>query len=159
MSFTLQAFGEKLTIKKGVEIAFSDLTFGDPIGSGGFGQVYRGRWVSKRMDVAIKMLSGRIRKEEVELLSQIDHPNIIDYYGEASGDHKYAIITEYVKGGSLHHLLHKEEVRVDHELSVQWAMEVADGMAYLHHLKIIHRDLKPLNSTLCSELLVQIFCS
>ena len=40
------------------------------------------------------------------------------------------LISEYVKGGSLHHLLHKEEVRVDHELSVQWAMEVADGNLY-----------------------------
>ena len=52
-----------------VKISFSDLEFGEKVGSGGFGTVFKGRWKSKGMDVAIKRLQNRIRKEEVSLHS------------------------------------------------------------------------------------------
>ena len=48
------------------EINFSDLEFGDQLGEGAFGVVYRGRWKSRHMDVAIKRVPGKINKTEVE---------------------------------------------------------------------------------------------
>ena len=44
---------------------FSDLEFGEKVGSGGFGTVFKGRWKSKGLEVAIKRLQTHIRKEEV----------------------------------------------------------------------------------------------
>ena len=50
-----------------VKISFSDLNFGEKVGSGGFGTVFKGHWKSKGLDVAIKRLQTQIRKEEVSL--------------------------------------------------------------------------------------------
>ena len=48
------------------EISFSDLEFGDELGEGAFGVVYRGHWKSRDLDVAIKRVPGKINKTEVE---------------------------------------------------------------------------------------------
>ena len=48
------------------EISFSDLEFGEQLGEGAFGVVYRGHWKSRDMDVAIKRVHGKINKTEVE---------------------------------------------------------------------------------------------
>ena len=47
------------------EISFSDLEFGDQVGEGAFGIVYKGHWKSRDMGVAIKRVPGRINNEEV----------------------------------------------------------------------------------------------
>ena len=47
------------------KIQFSDLEFGDALGSGGFGTVYTGFWKSRNKTVAIKKVAGLIRPEEV----------------------------------------------------------------------------------------------
>ena len=52
-----------------VKISYSDLEFGGKVGSGAFGTVFKGRWKSKGLDVAIKRLQNRIRKEEVSFHS------------------------------------------------------------------------------------------
>ena len=48
------------------EISFSDLEFGDELGEGASGVVYRGHWKSRDMDVAIKRVPGKINKTEAE---------------------------------------------------------------------------------------------
>ena len=48
------------------EISFSDLEFGEQLGEGAFGVVYRGHWKSRDMDVAIKRVPGKINETEVE---------------------------------------------------------------------------------------------
>ena len=47
------------------EISFTDLVFGDQVGEGAFGVVYKGHWKSRDINVAIKRVPGRINKEEV----------------------------------------------------------------------------------------------
>ena len=46
-------------------ISFSDLEFGDELGKGAFGSVYKGYWKSKSMTVAIKRVPGKINRQEV----------------------------------------------------------------------------------------------
>ena len=48
------------------EISFTDLEFGEQLGEGAVGVVYRGHWKSRDMDVAIKRVPGKINKTEVE---------------------------------------------------------------------------------------------
>ena len=53
------------------EICYSDLEFKDQLGEGAFGVVYRGHWMSRDMDVAIKRVPGKINKTEVEQNSAV----------------------------------------------------------------------------------------
>ena len=48
-----------------LQILFTDLEFGDELGEGAFGSVYKGHWKSQNMDVAIKRIPGKINREEV----------------------------------------------------------------------------------------------
>ena len=57
-----------VSIFLGDRIPFSDLEFDDQIGSGSYGTVYKGKWMSKGLQVAIKCMVGRIRKEEVNFV-------------------------------------------------------------------------------------------
>ena len=47
------------------EIAYSELEFGDTLGIGGQGVVFKGQWKTRSLTVAIKMVMGKIRHEEV----------------------------------------------------------------------------------------------
>lgn len=49
---------------------------------------------------------------------------------------------EYCPNGTLYNYLHKEENQLSPRLTVDWAVQIASGMQYLHQHKIIHRDLK-----------------
>ena len=49
-----------------LEINFSDLEFGEQLGEGASGVIYRGHWKSRDMDVAIKRVSGKLNETEVE---------------------------------------------------------------------------------------------
>ena len=54
------------------EIALSDVEIGDELGSGGQAEVYRGRW--KTQDVAVKIVTGKIRDEEVFIYLHSNQP-------------------------------------------------------------------------------------
>jgi serine/threonine protein kinase len=51
-----------------VKISYSDLEFGETVGGGAFGTVYKGRWKSRGLEVAIKRATNVVKKEEVSNL-------------------------------------------------------------------------------------------
>lgn len=55
------------------------------------------------------------------------------------------ILTEYMSGGSLHDFLHKVNNVLELPLILKFALDVCQGMNYLHQNNIIHRDLKTAN--------------
>ena len=127
---------------------------GQYIGGGTFGSV----WVATNIDsghlMAVKEIRlqdpqmiptivGQIR-DEVSVLQILRHPNIVSYYGIEVHRDKVYIFMEYCSGGSLAGLL--EHGRIEDETVITvYALQLLEGLAYLHESGVVHRDIKPEN--------------
>ncbi|CAN6244686.1 unnamed protein product [Urochloa humidicola] len=128
---------------------------GKSLGSGTFGQVYLGFNSESGKFCAIKEVQvilddskskERLRQlnQEVDILRQLSHQNIVQYYGSELTDEALSIYIEYVSGGSIHKLLgdygpFKEPVIRN------YTRQILSGLAYLHGRKTVHRDIKGAN--------------
>lgn len=123
------------------------------IGEGGFGTVYKGQLPGGQW-IAIK----RAKKEhfdspefssEVEILSKIDHRNLVKLLGYVDKGNERLIVTEYVSNGTLReHLDGQGDKILDFNQRLEIAIDVAHGLTYLHlyaEKQIIHRDVKSSN--------------
>jgi len=141
------------------QIAYSELTQNECLGTGGFGAVYRGLFEGR--EVAIKKLfcedDGSIsplQLEELEMevaaLRNLNHPRLVSFIGVCLQPPNLCIVTEYMPGGSLHNLLHKVKTPLTLGQQAKMAIQVCDGVAFLHNSAppVVHRDLKSLNIVL-----------
>ena len=121
------------------------------IGEGGMATVYRGRHSTLDRDVAIKVLhphlssSSRNRMRfarEAKAVERLRHDNILEIfdYSGSDADDCY-IVTEFVDGETLTHLLHRSG-RMPSEIVTLIGIEVARALGYAHREGILHRDLK-----------------
>ncbi|XP_044494758.1 probable serine/threonine-protein kinase PBL28 isoform X2 [Mangifera indica] len=136
--------------------SFSDENF---LGKGGFGRVYRGTLRSGEV-VAIKKMELPSFKPadrehefrvEVDILSRLDHPNLVSLIGYcADGKHRF-LVYEYMQKGNLQdHLNGIGEAKMDWPSRLKVALGAARGLAYLHSssavgIPIVHRDFKSTN--------------
>mmetsp|Transcript_168151 Transcript_168151/g.540133 ORF Transcript_168151/g.540133 Transcript_168151/m.540133 type:complete len:646 (-) Transcript_168151:69-2006(-) len=134
-----------------LEIGEGQLAFDKMVGEGGYGHVYRARWM--HAEVAAKAFRGgntgllsRDFFTELSVLRRLRHPNITLLVGFCFQP-RYIIVTEFVPGGSLFDLLHGKQRPLDLHLSkvVSIAREICVGMVYLHVNNIVHCDLKSSN--------------
>jgi serine/threonine protein kinase len=84
-------------------------------------------------------------KDEVATLSRLRHKNIVALVGVCTQPTKLAIITEWVPRGALRDVLLDRTIDIKFSHVLKMAMDVAEGMVYLHSKNIIHRDLKSHN--------------
>ncbi|XP_031785514.1 uncharacterized protein LOC100117604 isoform X5 [Nasonia vitripennis] len=137
-----------------VEIDFEELTLEEVIGVGGFGKVYRGFWNKK--EVAVKAArqdpdeepSATLQnvRQEAKLFWLLKHENIVQLEGVCLKMPNMCLVMEYARGGSLNRVLSGRKIRPD--VLVDWAIQIARGMDYLHNkapISLIHRDLKSSN--------------
>ncbi|WOK96863.1 hypothetical protein Cni_G05571 [Canna indica] len=131
------------------------------IGEGGFATVYKAELPDGQV-IAIK----RTKKEhiaalqaefrnEVELLTKIEHRNLVRLLGYTDKENERIIITEYVSNGTLREHLDGKYGRIlDFSQRLEIAIEVAHGLTYLHlyaEKSIIHRDVKSSNILLTED--------
>ncbi|XP_055833174.1 serine/threonine-protein kinase STY46-like isoform X2 [Solanum dulcamara] len=127
------------------------LKIGEKIASGSCGDLYRGMYLG--MDVAIKVLRSEHLNDtleyefaqEIAILRQVQHTNVVRFIGACTNSPHLCIITEYMPGGSLYEYLHKNHVVLKLSQLISFAIDVCNGMEYLHQNNIIHRDLKTAN--------------
>ncbi|GJQ82318.1 hypothetical protein Trydic_g392 [Trypoxylus dichotomus] len=137
-----------------IEIDFSELELEEVIGVGGFGKVYRGLWQGR--EVAVKAarqdpdteLSVTMQNvvKEAKLFCLLKHENIVSLEGVCLREPNMCLVLEYCRGGSLNRVLTGRKIRPD--VLVDWAIQIARGMHYLHcgaPISLIHRDLKSSN--------------
>ncbi|XP_027729916.1 serine/threonine-protein kinase TNNI3K [Vombatus ursinus] len=142
-------------------LQLSEIEFHEIIGSGSFGKVYKGRCRNKI--VAIKRYRAHtycsksdvdMFCREVSILCRLNHPCVIQFVGACLNDpSQFAIVTQYISGGSLFSLLHEQKRILDLQSKLIIAVDVAKGMEYLHTLTqpIIHRDLNSHNILLYED--------
>jgi len=124
------------------------------IGEGGMGQIYKAKAKYTGKIVALKILKSEYMEDEqlkdrffreAEVISQLDHPNIVKLYGCAP-DPKHNTIfiaMELLTGKTLFDTLRRGAPRLD--LIIQWFVEMSDALGAAHKKGIFHRDLKPEN--------------
>ncbi|XP_051503541.1 mitogen-activated protein kinase kinase kinase 21 isoform X2 [Myxocyprinus asiaticus] len=144
-----------------VQIPFSELVLEEIIGVGGFGKVYRGTWKEQEVamkaarqdpDEDIKATADSV-KQEAKLFSMLQHPNIIKLEGVCLDEPNLCLVMEYARGGTLNRALTGR--RIPPHILVNWAVQIARGMQYLHEeavVPIIHRDLKSSNILLLEKI-------
>lgn len=87
-------------------------------------------------------------ESELDVLSIITHPNIVQYYGYSLTNGIYNIKLEYCSGGDLYkYLTHKD--RLDDDFIRKFVVDVSSALIYIHEKHIIHRDIKLQNILLC----------
>jgi len=123
-----------------------------PIGAGGMGEVYRARDPRIGRDVAVKVLpsaaSGepeRLRRFELEARSAgaLNHPNVLAVYDVGSHDGVPYIVSELLAGETLRRRIGGTPLPV--RKALDYAVQIAHGLAGAHEKGIVHRDLKPEN--------------
>ena len=137
-----------------LHIDFKELKLNDVIGVGGFGKVFHATW--RKEDVAVKIAHHDPDEpgatvtnvsQEAKLFWLLDHPNIVSLRGVCLKEPNLCLVMEYAEGGSLNRVLNGRQIPPD--ILVDWAMQIAKGMHYLHveaPIPLIHRDLKSNNS-------------
>jgi calcium-dependent protein kinase len=81
---------------------------------------------------------------EINILKQIDHPNIVKIFEFYNSKDAYYLITEYCEGGELFQLISQKKILT--EIQCAYIMyQLLSAIKYCHKMKIMHRDLKPEN--------------
>lgn len=129
---------------------------GQLLGSGSFGTVYEGIaddgffFAVKEVSLLDQGSQGRQSiyqlEQEIALLSQFEHDNIVQYYGTQKDESKLYIFLELVTQGSLANLYQKYDLR-DSQVSA-YTRQILNGLKYLHDRNVVHRDIK------CANILV-----
>ncbi|RKF65041.1 Serine/threonine-protein kinase ark1 [Erysiphe neolycopersici] len=126
---------------------------GKPLGKGKFGRVYLARERGSGFICALKVLhknelqQGKVEKQvrrEIEIQSNLRHPNILQLYGHFHDSKRVFLILEYAGKGELYKHLRKEN-RFPEWKAAQYIAQMAAALKYLHKKHVMHRDIKPEN--------------
>lgn len=163
-------------------INFKELKFLKKIGEGGFGEVYLGLWNEKKVAIKKISFINKKEKipfhiiknskdyqnkinnnfnlksillkfiKEIDIISNLRHPNIVLFMGASISNNNCYLITEYIENGNLFDLLHKKKLlaetnfnQFDIKFTTNLAYEIALSIKYLHSRNITHCDLKSSN--------------
>jgi eukaryotic-like serine/threonine-protein kinase len=133
------------------------------LGAGGMGEVYRARDSRLKRDVAIKVLpqalsldADRLRRFEQEALATaaLNHPNILAVFDIGTHQGSPYVVSELLEGETLRERLRNGALPV--RKTLDYALQIAHGLAAAHEKGIIHRDLKPDNLFLTKDGRVKI---
>ncbi|CAG9333554.1 unnamed protein product [Blepharisma stoltei] len=121
------------------------------LGKGGCGEVWKVLHKPTGMERAMKSITKDAFSDnnepdinEVNVLKELDHPNIIKIYDIIVSTRKYFIIMELSTGGDLNDFILKNDQLSEQDIS-KWMYNILSGISYLHSKNVIHMDIKPDN--------------
>ena len=129
------------------------------IAHGAFGTVIHVYDKISNIDLAIKVInkSGQKinlihkMKEEIIILKQLEHKNIVKYFGFEETNSNLFIIMEFIKYGTLKEFMRKNKGKIKEEEVSLIIKQILSATEYLHNKLICHRDIKPENIMFSKE--------
>ena len=145
-----------MTLKTGTQLGRYEVR--SLIGAGGMGEVYHASDPKIGRDVAIKILPAALSgdadrlarfEQEAQALGSLNHPNILAIYDVQTGDGVPYVVSELLEGETLRDRM--ASGAVPQRKALDFALQIANGLAAAHERGIVHRDLKPENVFVTSD--------
>ena len=153
-----QAADDEAAVEEGI---FSKIRWNrsDVLGRGAFGAVYRafdmrtGTFIAVKELVQVDTDELREQVEEIRLLKDLVHPNVVSYLGASMREKTndwgatepvLCIATELMPGGSIASIV-EQYGPLEEPVVQRYTCDILDGLSYLHSQKLVHRDIKPAN--------------
>ncbi|CAH8571598.1 unnamed protein product [Schistosoma turkestanicum] len=151
-------------------IQSNELEIGSSLGEGEFGKVFQGVWhinnTNRILQVAVKIMNIEQMNEketcnflnELSIMHQLDHPDIVQLHGVCIDANVIKIITELAPLRSLLECLRESELRSNFSVPVlhKFSIQIARGMSYLEEYGLVHGDLSARNILVFSKDIVKI---
>ncbi|KAI9399657.1 hypothetical protein POPTR_002G129100v4 [Populus trichocarpa] len=129
---------------------------GKLIGSGTYGRVYIGTNRVTGASCAMKEVNIipddpksaeciKQLEQEIRILRDLKHPNIVQYYGSEIVDDHFYIYLEYINPGSINKYVHEHCGHMTESIVRNFTRHILSGLACLHSTKTVHRDIKGAN--------------
>lgn len=134
--------------------SLDDFGFIKELGQGRFGKVVKARELHTNYTVALKILqksqlsnmNAEIQlRREIEIQSELDHPNILRLYGFFYDNTRIYLILEFASGGELYKKLKACGGTFDESRAARYTYSLASAVRHCHSKGVIHRDIKPEN--------------
>ena len=143
----------QLFLGKGAELVMAPYLLLERLGEGGTGQVFKARHQQMHRIVALKLIRPELLTDpevvqrfyrEVQVLSQLSHPNVVHAYDAGPIGATHFLVMEYVEGTDLSQLVKRNgPLAVDR--ACNYIRQAACGLAHAHEKGLVHRDIKPSN--------------
>ncbi|GDY11561.1 hypothetical protein LBMAG53_04390 [Planctomycetota bacterium] len=147
---------------------WGDWLVGGMLGEGGMGVVYRGRQISLKRRVAIKVLAPHLAADqnllqrfqlEARMTSVLSSPNVVQVYAAGEWESNHYFVMEFVDGTDLHQVIHQR--RTDGrpftpDEAADVVLQAAKGLVEAGRYGIVHRDIKPPNLMVTIHGLVKV---
>ncbi|MEA2817931.1 MAG: hypothetical protein QOI93_5825, partial [Rhodospirillaceae bacterium] len=123
-----------------------------PLGAGGMGEVYRARDTRLGRDVALKILPESLARDndrlhrfeqEARAVAALNHPNILAVFDIGQHNGSPFLVSELLEGETLRTVL--DRGALPQRKTIDYGVQIAQGLAAAHEKGIVHRDLKPEN--------------
>ncbi len=134
------------------------------LGEGGMATVFGATDVLLRRRVAVKVLREQyaadrefVRRfyQEAESAAKLSHPNIVNTYDVGHEGDAYYIVMELVDGPSLAEII-AGDGKLPEAVAIDYAAQIASGLAYAHRSGLMHRDIKPANILITKDDIVKL---